>query len=54
LTQLAADVLPGVMEQARPVFLGLAGLGAGLILLGLLAAITFRTRGKKQPIQQVE
>ncbi len=49
-TQLAVDVLPGVVDRALPVFLGLAALGAALIVLALLAAIFLRGRKESEPV----
>ena len=48
-TQLAADVLPGVVQQAIQVFLWLTVLGAGLMLVALVGALFFRGRKDKEP-----
>jgi len=48
-TQLAADVLPGVVNQAIQIFLALTLLGAGLMLVALVGAIFLRERKHKEP-----
>ena len=48
-TQLAADVLPGVVNQAIQIFLALTVLGAGLMLVALVGAVFFRERKHKEP-----
>jgi hypothetical protein len=48
-TQLAADVLPGVVNQAIQIFLALTLLGVGLMLVALVGALLFRGRKNKEP-----
>jgi len=48
-TQLAADVLPGVVNQAIQIFLALTLLGAVLMLVALVGAVFLRGRKHKEP-----
>ena len=48
-TQLAVDVLPGVVNQAIQIFLALTVLGAALMLVALVGAIFLRGRRDKEP-----
>jgi hypothetical protein len=48
-TQLAVDVLPGVVNQAIQIFLALTLLGAVLMLVALVGAIFLRERKHKEP-----
>jgi LPXTG-motif cell wall-anchored protein len=48
-TQLAADVLPGVVNQAIQIFLALTLLGAVLMLVAVVGAVFFRRRKNKEP-----
>ena len=45
-TQLAADVLPDLVQEALTLYLILAFVGIGLIVVGLIGSIFFRRKKK--------